>query len=77
MSYGCLVSVYVMWFFLMESWVGLQCVIMVFPDHTHLICFLFCCILLKTHTCIHCIYMYFTPDCKHILTKLGRYDVSF
>ena len=25
----------VMWFFLTVPWVGLQCVIVVFPDHTH------------------------------------------
>ena len=24
-----------MWFFLMVPWVSLQCVIVVFPDHTH------------------------------------------
>ena len=26
----------VLWFFLTVPWVGLQCVIVVFPDHTHL-----------------------------------------
>ena len=36
MSYGCLVTVNDMWFFLMMPWVGLQCVIVVFPEHTHL-----------------------------------------
>ena len=25
------------WLFLMVPWVGLQCVIVVFPDHTHLL----------------------------------------
>ena len=25
----------VLWFFLKLPWVGLQCVIVVFPDHTH------------------------------------------
>ena len=34
-SYGCLV--YVLWVFLTVPWVGLQCVIVVFPDHTHLL----------------------------------------
>ena len=33
-SYGCLVTVYVLWLFLNVPWVGLQCVIVVFPDHT-------------------------------------------
>ena len=36
LSYGCLVTVYVLWLFLMVSWVSLQWVIVVFPDHTHL-----------------------------------------
>ena len=26
-----------MWLFLVVPWVGLQCVIVVFPDHTHLL----------------------------------------
>ena len=30
-------TVSVLWLFLMVPWVGLQCVILVFPDHTHLI----------------------------------------
>ena len=36
LSYGCLVSVNVLWLFLTVMWVGLQCVIVVFPGHTHL-----------------------------------------
>ena len=36
LSYRCLVTVNVMWLFLMVPWVGLRCVIVVFPDHTHL-----------------------------------------
>ena len=36
-SYGCHVTVKVMWLFLAVLWVGLHCVIVVFPDHTHLI----------------------------------------
>ena len=35
LSYGCLVTVNVLWVFLTAPWVGLQCVIVVFPDHTH------------------------------------------
>ena len=31
----CLVSVNVLWLFLTVLWVGLQCVIVVFPNHTH------------------------------------------
>ena len=37
LSYGYLVTVNVLWLFLMVQWVGLQCVIVVFPDHTHLL----------------------------------------
>ena len=33
LSYKC--SVNVLWLFLTVPWVGLQCVIVVFPDHTH------------------------------------------
>ena len=40
LSSWCLVTVSVLWHFLAVPWVGLQCVIEVFPDHTHL---LFCC----------------------------------
>ena len=36
LSYRCLVTVNVLWLFLTVQWVGLQCVIVVFPDHTHL-----------------------------------------
>ena len=36
LSYKCIVTINVLWPFLTVSWVGLQCVIVVFPDHTHL-----------------------------------------
>ena len=35
MSFGCLVTVNVMKLFHMVPWVGLQFVIVVFPDYTH------------------------------------------
>ena len=35
-SSWCFVAVSVLWLFLAVSWVGLQCVIVVFPDLTHL-----------------------------------------
>ena len=35
MSYRCIVTVNVLWLFLAVLWVGLLCVIVVFPDHTH------------------------------------------
>ena len=31
------VTINVLWLFLTVSWVGLQCVIVVFPDHIHLL----------------------------------------
>ena len=37
LSYRCLVTVNVLWLFLTLPWVGLQCVTVVFPDHTHFI----------------------------------------
>ena len=36
-SYGCLVTVNVLWLFHTVPWFGLRCVIVVFPDHTHLL----------------------------------------
>ena len=35
-------TVSVMWLFLAVPWVGLQCLIVVFPDHTHLILYWWC-----------------------------------
>ena len=37
LSHRCIVTIYVLWLFLTVLWVGLQCVILVFPDHTHLL----------------------------------------
>ena len=37
LSYRCIVSINVLWLFLTVPWVGLQCVIVVFPDHAHLL----------------------------------------
>ena len=34
---GCLITVNGLWLFLTVPWVGLQCVIVVFPDHIHLL----------------------------------------
>ena len=36
LPFWCLMTVSVLWLFLLVSWVGLQSVIVVFPDHTHL-----------------------------------------
>ena len=35
LSYRYIVIINVMWLFLTVPWVGLQCVIVVFPDHAH------------------------------------------
>ena len=35
LSLGCLVTVNGLWLFLTMRWVGLQYVIVVFPNHTH------------------------------------------
>ena len=37
LSCRCIVTVNAPWFFLTLPWVGLQYVIVVFPDHTHLL----------------------------------------
>ena len=37
LSYKCIATNNVLWLFLMVLWVGLQCVIVVLPDHTHLL----------------------------------------
>ena len=37
LSSWCLVTVSVLWLFLTVPWVGLQLVIVGFPDHTHLL----------------------------------------
>ena len=37
LSCGCIVTKNVLWLFLKVLWVGLQCVIVVFPYHTHLL----------------------------------------
>ena len=37
LSYRCIVTMNVLWFFLTVPWVGLQYVIVVFSDHTHLL----------------------------------------
>ena len=37
LSFGCLVTVNVLWLFLAVPWVCLQYVIVIFPNHTHLL----------------------------------------
>ena len=37
LSYRCIVAINLLWLFLTVPWVGLQYVIVVFPDHTHLL----------------------------------------
>ena len=53
----CFVVHYVVSFLVLQivSWVGLRCVIVVFPDHTHFLSFAarMCNKLTKVNTCIH------------------------
>ena len=42
LSYGCLITVNVLWLFLTVQWVGLQCVIVVFPVHNHFFYYTYC-----------------------------------
>ena len=37
LSYRCILTINVLCLFLTVPWLGLQCVIVVFPDHTHLL----------------------------------------
>ena len=37
LSYRCIFTINVLWLFLTVLWAGLQCVIVVFPDQTHLL----------------------------------------
>ena len=37
LSFGCFVTVNILWLFLTVPWVSLQLVTVVFPDHTHLL----------------------------------------
>ena len=36
-SFRCIVTVNILWLYLTVPWVGLQCLIVVFADHTHLL----------------------------------------
>ena len=48
-------TVSVLWLFLMGLWVGLQCVIVIFPDQTHLI-FWFDLVFMRDNAkCKHCL----------------------
>ena len=37
LSSWCILTIYVLWLFLTVPWAGLQCVNVVFPDHTYLL----------------------------------------
>ena len=51
LSSRCIVTIDVVWLFLVVPWVGLQYVIVVFPDHTHL---LFKCLSMKENVMCRC-----------------------
>ena len=40
LSYRCIFTMNVLWLLLTVLWYGLQCVIVVFPDHTHFLGFM-------------------------------------
>ena len=46
-------TVSVLWLFLTVPWVGMQCVIVVFPDHTHLLFFYICAFLIMVSKILH------------------------
>ena len=61
LSYRCIVTINVLWLFLTVQWVGLQCVIVVFPDETHLLFYpiiynvpglISCCCCLTSSVCL-------------------------
>ena len=66
LSFGCLDTVDVLWFFLTVPWVGLQFVIVAFPDHTY---FLY--LMLDTDSIKNCekIFIHFCATVK--ITKLS------
>ena len=35
LSYRCIVTITILWLYFAVPWVSLQCVIVVYPDHTH------------------------------------------
>ena len=41
-AFGCLATLNVLWLFLTVQWVGLLCVILVYPDHIHLLFYQTC-----------------------------------
>ena len=55
LSFGCLVTVNILWLFFTVTWVGLQYVIVVFADHTYL---------LFVHNATGTLNIYFIPQAK-------------
>ena len=53
LSQRCIVTINVLWLFLAVLWVGLQCVIVVFPDHTYFLSVMFT-LLIATVNCVRC-----------------------
>ena len=66
LSYRCLVTVNVVRLFLTALWVGLQCLIVVFPDHTHL---LFLVILRQQNCKLSTSYFTAIKICNKVLLK--------
>ena len=85
LSYRCIVTTNVLWLILTVPWVGLQCVISVFPDHTHLLLF-FTKWLLEENEAVKessplcsvlaniCVGPYFTTDHKY---EIGQMQLQY
>ena len=52
LSSWCLVTVSVLWLFFKVLWVGLQCVIVFFLDHTHLLFLMLFCFYVHAFVCL-------------------------
>ena len=50
LTHRCIVNINVLWLFLTVLWVGLQCVVVVFPDHTHLLLEHYCAYRISVNT---------------------------
>ena len=70
LSYRCIVTISVLWLFLTVPWVGLQCVIVVFPDQTHL---LFYCM---HKVCIQIMKAFAARHSDNVRTKMACADLQ-
>ena len=71
LSYRCIVTINVLWLFLTVPQVCLQCVIVVFPDHTHL-CLLYIDQIKIDVTCFFYFNINYAKICQRGLAELFR-----